>query len=77
MKRSCEQHPNQIHYVDCLTMFCGATKMLPGALFGGKAKPQRHFFHRDELHLSNEGYLIWQEVLNHLIQEILYRRETE
>lgn len=52
-----------IKYLDCLTMFCGETAKKPGALLGGKAVAQDVYFEQDKLHLSNEGYLLWKQVI--------------
>lgn len=51
-----------IHYVDCLTMFCGSctTNHPPGALHSGIAMPATIYFHSDQLHLSDAAYAIWK-----------------
>ena len=62
---------NGICYVDCLTMFCGDSSKQPGAVLGGKAMPQPQYFETDQLHLSDEGYKIWQTVVEGAIRQIL------
>ncbi len=63
-ERICYQHDSskeRILYLDCLTMFCGDTAILPGALLGGKALAETPYFDADQLHLSEKGYKIWKE----------------
>jgi lysophospholipase L1-like esterase len=60
-----------IHYIDCLTMFCGTTAHQPGAIYGGKAIPDTQFFNSDQLHLSEEGYKIWKSVVEDRISKVL------
>ena len=62
-----ESHPS-IHFVDCLTMFCGETANLPGARFGGRAKADPKYFSSDRLHLSREGYAVWKQEVEAIIQ---------
>ena len=63
---------NNIVYVDCLTMFCTTeSKDVPGAIHGGRAIPDRQYFDSDELHLSDEGYKVWKEVVDEKIQSII------
>jgi lysophospholipase L1-like esterase len=61
-QRCLQSHPqsDRIHFVDCLTMFCGETAGLPGATLAGRACAQENFFSYDRLHLSSEGYKIWK-----------------
>jgi hypothetical protein len=69
-----EQHPQvscKIHYIDCLTMFCGASSRQPGAVLGGQAIPQSQYFDTDQIHLCGEGYKIWQAVVEANIQQTL------
>ena len=61
---------NNIHYMDCLTMFCGTTNQR-GALYGGKALPDTLYFHSDQLHLSDDGYAIWKTNIEDTISAIL------
>ena len=70
-QRCCQQHANatNIHYVDCLVMFCGSTANLPGARLGGKAQAQEEFFDSDQLHLCDQGYEIWKDVVETIIQQ--------
>jgi lysophospholipase L1-like esterase len=70
-ERCCQRHANSenIHYIDCLTMFCGDTATVPGAVHGGRAKADYKYFAADQLHLSNHGYKIWKEVVESQIKE--------
>lgn len=52
-----------LHYIDCLTMFCGSSASIPGAVLGGKAKPEYRYFASDLLHLSQHGYKIWKDTI--------------
>ena len=61
----------QILFIDCLTMFCGDTANIPGARFGGRAKADPRFFASDQLHLSNEGYAVWKDVVEQKIRQFL------
>jgi lysophospholipase L1-like esterase len=54
-------------FVDCLTLFCGETANLPGAVMGGNAVAQNHYFYDDGLHLSPEGYQIWKELIEKML----------
>lgn len=68
-QRACAKHEraDDILFVDCLTMFCGDSANVPGATLGGKAKADPKYFSNDQLHLSQEGYRIWKQVVeNHL-----------
>lgn len=58
-----------VHYVDCLTMFCGDSAKVPGARMGGRAVARDEFFANDRLHLSDEGYRIWKEKVERIIRE--------
>jgi lysophospholipase L1-like esterase len=59
-------------YVDCLTMFCGDNaNKLPGALMGGQAQALDIYFDRDQLHLGNEGYKIWKQVVENRIRDMM------
>ena len=67
-----ESYKENIVYVDCLTMFCTAeTKDVPGAVHGGRAMPNRSYFDSDELHLSDEGYEVWRDILKEKVEGIL------
>lgn len=71
--RCCEKHDNgdQIQFIDCLTMFCGDTATIPGAVLGGRAKADYKYFAPDKLHLSMHGYKVWQQVVQERIKEII------
>lgn len=76
MERTCNKYetkaPNHtITYLDCLTMFCGESGQLPGAVLGGKAIPEKTLFDYDQLHLSREGYKIWKGVTEGHIAALL------
>jgi len=72
LQRACTKHANadRIRYIDCLLMFCGASAGLPGAVHGGKAVAESRYFASDELHLSDEGYGVWKEVVENAIEEL-------
>ena len=77
MKRACHRHnattttPNMyIQFIDCLTMFCGDTSTIPGAITAQRCIPQSQYFHSDGLHLSDEGYKIWKTVIENHINSI-------
>jgi hypothetical protein len=40
-------------------------------LLGGMAQAQGIYFDRDELHLSNEGYKIWKQVVENRIRDMM------
>ena len=69
MRRLCKNHAHHenIVFVDCLTMFCGETKGVPGAVLGGRAIPDEKYFAEDGLHLNDAGYTLWNEKLNCLL----------
>lgn len=71
-KRVCSEHErtDEIRFVDCLTMFCGESANVPGATFGGKAKAEPIYFVNDQLHLSEEGYRIWQQVVESYLSDM-------
>jgi lysophospholipase L1-like esterase len=71
--RCCEKHENadQIQFIDCLTMFCGDTATIPGAVLAGRAKADYKYFAADKLHLSIHGYTVWQQVVQERITEII------
>jgi lysophospholipase L1-like esterase len=69
-------HEKQVHYVDCLTVFCGETAHIPGAVLAGRAKAENRFFASDGLHLSNEGYAVWKRVVEKVIQESILHNST-
>lgn len=60
-----------LHYIDCLTMFCGQSAMVAGAVLGGRASAEYKYFRSDLLHLSVHGYRIWKEVVEQKIKDIL------
>lgn len=62
---------NRVHFVDCLTMFCGETANVPGARLGGRARADPQFFRSDQLHLSSQGYEIWKKVVETAIGNFL------
>ena len=69
----CEKHDNadQIKFIDCLTMFCGDTATIPEAVLEGTAKADSKYFAGDRLHLSIDGYKVWQQVVQERIKEII------
>ena len=62
----------QVMYFNCLLMFCGESGKQPGAVLGGKAKPEEALFDRDGLHLSAKGYEIWKSVVEECVGRILH-----
>lgn len=64
-----------IHFLDCLTMFCGETANLPGARLCGRAKADPRYFASDQLHLSKEGYMVWKDVIETKIRRLLSSSE--
>lgn len=72
-ERLCTEHRKiqNIIFIDCLTMFCSPNSLKQaGALLGGKARPELHYFDSDGLHLSIEGYKIWRSIIEKEIQNI-------
>jgi lysophospholipase L1-like esterase len=72
LQQCCLNHKytHQIYFVDCLLMFCySETIHQPGALHHG-GKPDPKFFDSDQLHLSIQGYRVWQDIVNRYISEI-------
>ena len=68
-KKDDGHHHHKLTYVNCLTMFCGASGQQPGATLGGKGIPEKRYFDHDLLHLSREGYQVWQETVNKILRE--------
>mmetsp|Transcript_31503 Transcript_31503/g.45974 ORF Transcript_31503/g.45974 Transcript_31503/m.45974 type:complete len:272 (+) Transcript_31503:125-940(+) len=60
-------HASLIRYIDCLTMFCGESANVPGAIQGNRAMPEQRFFNDDGLHLSEEGYALWKDAVEKCI----------
>ena len=54
-----------IAFLDCLTMFCedNGTDGETLSVVNGSAIAQKDFFHSDELHLSDEGYGLWKDLV--------------
>lgn len=65
-----------LHYIDCLTLFCGESSTIPGAVLGGRASAEYKYFRSDLLHLSVHGYRIWKEVVEQKIKDILVMQST-
>jgi lysophospholipase L1-like esterase len=67
--RRCKDHSmsRYISFINCLTMFCGESGKQPGAVLGGRAVAEKRYFQSDQLHLSNDGYRIWKEVVEDCI----------
>ena len=68
--RCCNRHlhSDRIHFVDCLTAFCGDSAIVPGAVLGGRAIAQAKYFASDQLHLNDDGYTIWKRTIERLLQ---------
>lgn len=77
LQRATERHIRKadIHYIDCLLMFCGESANVPGAVTA-KAKPEERHFHNDGLHLSDGGYSTWKGVIEGEIEKILLVTHT-
>lgn len=74
LEKSCLEHAlaaTHISFVDCLLMFCGASAQRKGALWGGQAQAESQYFKPDLLHLNDQGYKIWKDVIDDRIQAIL------
>lgn len=67
LKTSTEEGEQHTHYLSCITMFCGDSANQSGALFGGKAQAEGRYFDNDELHLSDNGYELWQKAVQPLV----------
>lgn len=62
----------KIVYIDCLTLFCTKeTANIPGAVHGGRAMPDDRYFDGDGLHLSDEGYCVWKEIVDMEISSLI------
>ena len=64
-ERCCKDHTlsRLISFIDCLPMFCGESGTQPGAVLGGRALAERRYFDSDQIHLSQDGYGIWKQVI--------------
>lgn len=71
-RRRCEKADN-VTYIESLTMFCGDTANVPGAVLGGKAKASREYFDNDELHLNEQGYKIWKRKVEDELSKLSIR----
>ena len=60
-----------ISYINCLTMFCGESAKMQGAVLAGRAKAEMKYFNDDGLHLNEEGYKVWKEELQNVLSRIL------
>jgi lysophospholipase L1-like esterase len=62
LRRRCENR-KATTFVECLTMFCGESANEPGAVLAGRAQADPKYFATDQLHLSDEGYGIWKQLV--------------
>ena len=62
LRRATERHKHvdKLMFIDCLTMFCGETSTLPGAINGDRALADKTYFVEDDLHLNDRGYILWK-----------------
>lgn len=60
---------DKVHFVDCLTMFCGESAKMPGARIGGRARAEEEYFAADRLHLSRSGYQVWKEKVEAIMRD--------
>ncbi len=72
MEKACRNHPCSAHivFVNCLTMFCGDTATVAGAILGGKAVADPKYFAADGLHLNECGYRVWKRVVEEQLLRI-------
>lgn len=64
MSRCCKTHKNsdRIIFVNCFLFFCTESSLMtPGSALGGKGIADERYFQEDKLHLSYDGYRLWQE----------------
>jgi lysophospholipase L1-like esterase len=71
--RCCKDHAmsQSISFIDCLAMFCGESGRQPGAVHGGKAVAEQRYFQSDQLHLSNDGYRKWKQVVEDSVLQVV------
>jgi len=72
LQRAIRKHHamDQITYIDCLTLFCTKeTVNIPGAIHS-KAIPDDKYFDKDGLHLNDEGYEKWKQIIEEKLIEI-------
>jgi lysophospholipase L1-like esterase len=71
--RCCKDHPmsRNISFIDCLTMFCGESGKQPGAVLGSRAVAEQRYFQSDQLHLNNDGYRIWKQIVEDCILQVV------
>ena len=64
-EQTCRRYRN-VRFVDCLTLFCTTeTANAAGARLAGRAIPDPQYFDAtDGLHLSRDGYAVWQRLVN-------------
>jgi lysophospholipase L1-like esterase len=66
-EQTCRQYEN-VRFVDCVTLFCTAdTANVAGARLAGR-DPQ-YFDATDSLHLSRDGYAVWQRLVDEAIDK--------
>lgn len=62
---------SRIVFVNCLTMFCTSqTATVPGALHDGRAIPDEKYFDDDGLHLNEDGYRVWKNIVEEELNNI-------
>ena len=72
LQRAIRKHhaTDQITYIDCLTLFCtDETANDPGAIHS-KTIPDEKYFDKDGLHLNDEGYEKWKQIIEQKLMEI-------
>jgi lysophospholipase L1-like esterase len=70
IKQLCNKEENNVHFIDCLTMFC-SNDTKPKSVIGGEAKADSLYFEDDGLHLNMEGYILWKKEIEALITKVL------
>mmetsp|Transcript_4438 Transcript_4438/g.5116 ORF Transcript_4438/g.5116 Transcript_4438/m.5116 type:complete len:268 (+) Transcript_4438:128-931(+) len=73
----CHSDGKNISYIDCLTMFCGHSSGVKGAILNGEVKPEALYFDRDGLHLNEAGYRVWKDQVENLLSTILCTERCE
>ncbi|GAX29205.1 hypothetical protein FisN_28Lu056 [Fistulifera solaris] len=67
-----EPFATRVQYIDSLFLFCQNESRdqleTKGAVY--KATPNPIYFHADQLHLSQEGYLVWKELFEQQIAQL-------
>lgn len=71
LSTSISSHSHAV-FLDCLTMFCGASSSLPGAIYGGRAIAEVKYFDEDKLHLNESGYTVWKNLVEKELIKVMH-----